>query len=376
VYAEYFNDELAENDLGHGIGVINVNLVAVLKWALNEASVYRLNGKPGFDEIQYSIDSNRPIIRDHGENHLITVIDGYETEGQMVHVIDPLTGTESKIPYNDLDVFVVWIPIGEIITARSDEPTIWMDSDSDGITDFDEANRFHTDPCNSDTDLDGIDDKAEIRSYTFLSDDSFDLLDARKPDSDNDTLRAELDWDSDNGGCPDGLEDLNHNGRVDSGETDPSDPFDDPPLPAALFEIHPQNPKARDTIIFNASESYDPNGIIISYAWNFGDGNTTRTDNPIIHHAYGKPGKYTVTLNVTDNNGFYNTTSTNITIQIQLDLNGDNIINKADLDIVARTYGSRPNDPNWNEIADLNTDDKINIIDLYLLCREFGKIYP
>jgi len=225
VYEEYFKDESPENDLGHGKGVVDLNLRDVLSWALNGASIIRMgpNGKLGFDEIMYWINSNRPIVRDHGENHMITIIDGYDTEGQMVHIIDPLTGTESKIFYDDLDVFVAWVPISDNITARSDEPTVWMDSDGDGIVDFDEINRFHTDPYNPDTDGDGIDDKTEIRSYTFLSDDTFDSRDTRKPDVDGDGLRAELDGDSDNDGYTDGSEDLNHNGKIDPGETDPFD---------------------------------------------------------------------------------------------------------------------------------------------------------
>lgn len=306
VYEECSEDKLPEDDLGHGKGLLGVNAAMILRWALNEASVVRLDGKLGFDEIKYYIDSNHPIMRDNGTYHRITVIDGYDTEGQAVHVIGPLTGTESMIPYDDLDVFVVWVPIGDSITARSDEPTIWMDSDEDGIVDFDEMNRFHTDPCNPDTDQDGIDDKAEIRSYTFLSDDSFDSNDVRKPDADNDGLRAELDWDSDNGGCPDGLEDLNRNGKIDPEETDPFDPSDDPFLPVAIFEFHPDNAKVRDTIVFNASESYDPNGIIVSYAWNFGDGNTTTVTEPTISHTYSSSGNYTVILNVTDNDGLWN----------------------------------------------------------------------
>jgi len=92
---------------------------------------------------------------------------------------------------------------------------------------FDETRRFFTDPYNPDSDFDGVPDKAEIISYTFLSDGSFDSEDIKKPDSDNDGLRAELDSDSDNGGLPDGMEDLNHNGLVDIGERDPFDPEDD-----------------------------------------------------------------------------------------------------------------------------------------------------
>jgi hypothetical protein len=229
VYGEYLNDSIPENDLGHGKGIMELNLVDVLRWA--GIPVLRLNGKPDFEEIKYSLDNGRPILRDDGSiEHRITLIDGYTLEGELIHLIDPLTGSETKVPYEDLSIFVVWIPYSydNVITARSDEPTIWIDSDGDGIVDFDEINRFHTDPLNPDTDGDGIDDKTEIRSYTFLSDDSFDSLDVRKPDTDGDGLRAELDPDSDNDGFADGLEDLNHNGKIDPGETDPFDPFSYP----------------------------------------------------------------------------------------------------------------------------------------------------
>lgn len=234
LYAEYLNDSIPENDLGHEKGLVGLNIVPILRWALNDAAVARPGetGKPDFEDIKYRLDRNFPVIRDDGTTeHRITLIDGYtiEEEGEFVHVIDPLTGTESKVLYENLSVYLVWYPYvyDGVITARSDEPTIWTDSDGDGIVDFDEINRFHTDPYNPDTDGDGIDDKTEIRSYTFLSDDSFDLLDVRKPDPDGDGLRAELDPDSDGGGLSDGLEDLNHNGKVDQSETDPFNPLDD-----------------------------------------------------------------------------------------------------------------------------------------------------
>lgn len=237
VYAEYFNDSIPENDLGHKRGLKGLNIVSICSWALNGKYLYRIEGKPDFEEVKRRIDTNRPIIRDDGSmEHRMTLIDGYTLEGELVHVIDPTTGLESKVPYENLTVWRAWFLTTDAITARSDEPTLWLDSDGDGIVDFDETHRFHTDPLNPDTDGDGIDDKTEIRSYTFLNDDSFDSKDLRKPDPDEDGLRAELDEDSDNGGLPDGLEDLNHNGKVDPGETDPLDPSDDtqtnmPPYP-------------------------------------------------------------------------------------------------------------------------------------------------
>jgi len=65
---------------------------------------------------------------------------------------------------------------------------------------------------------------------------------------------------------------------------------------------------------FNASKSYDINGTIISYKWNFGDGNITTRYDPIIIHTFTAPGNYTVTLTVTDNDGLTNSTSKLVTV--------------------------------------------------------------
>ena len=55
------------------------------------------------------------------------------------------------------------------------------------------------------------------------------------------------------------------------------------------------------TVGFNASASYDPDGNITSYVWDFGDGNVTATSDSFITHAYNVTGRYTVTLVVVDN---------------------------------------------------------------------------
>jgi len=55
------------------------------------------------------------------------------------------------------------------------------------------------------------------------------------------------------------------------------------------------------TVIFNASLSYDYNGEITSYEWDFGDGYTGT--GMIISHTYTNYGTYTVTLEVTDDDG-------------------------------------------------------------------------
>lgn len=55
------------------------------------------------------------------------------------------------------------------------------------------------------------------------------------------------------------------------------------------------------------------------------------------------------------------------------DLNSDGIVNIIDLVIVAKAYGCRPGDTNWNPIADVNGDEIINILDLIPIARNYGR---
>lgn len=73
--------------------------------------------------------------------------------------------------------------------------------------------------------------------------------------------------------------------------------------PSASFNYSPSYPVANDTVTFNASASYDPDGYITTYTWAFGDGNVTTVTTPIIEHVYTAYGNYTATLTVTDNDG-------------------------------------------------------------------------
>lgn len=61
---------------------------------------------------------------------------------------------------------------------------------------------------------------------------------------------------------------------------------------------------AGSEVKFDAEASYDPDGTIISYSWDFGDGSPilTETGN-VSYHVYAVSGSYTVTLTVTDNEG-------------------------------------------------------------------------
>ena len=101
------------------------------------------------------------------------------------------------------------------------------DTDNDGIADGDEdmnkngvKDSGETDPCRRDTDNDGIQDGTELG--LTLNDIGADTDTAIfQPDLGPSTKTNPLDDDSDNDGLSDGEEDLNRNGRVDAGETEP-----------------------------------------------------------------------------------------------------------------------------------------------------------
>ena len=85
-----------------------------------------------------------------------------------------------------------------------------------------------------------------------------------------------------------------------------------PIKPRASFTYTPPTPVVNQTVTFDASSSTPNGGVIISYQWDFGDGTTA--EGVIVTHKYSSTGNYTVTLNVTDNEGAWNATSKTITV--------------------------------------------------------------
>ncbi len=132
----------------------------------------------------------------------------------------------------------------------ADDSTV-IDSDGDGLSDIFET-AIGTDPHDADSDNDGVLDGQEPNPADDTDGDG--LINALDPDSDNDglydgtemgkdcsnpatdvtkkhcipdgdkgaTTTSPLDPDTDHGGVKDGSEDINRNGVVDNGETDPT----------------------------------------------------------------------------------------------------------------------------------------------------------
>jgi len=79
--------------------------------------------------------------------------------------------------------------------------------------------------------------------------------------------------------------------------------------PVASFTYNPTEPLVGEEVTFDASASYDIDGEIIFYMWNFGDETITTITDPVTTHTYMATDAYTVTLTVTDDNGATESTS-------------------------------------------------------------------
>jgi len=78
--------------------------------------------------------------------------------------------------------------------------------------------------------------------------------------------------------------------------------------PNAMIANGPFSANAGQSISMSSNGSNDPDGNIVSYAWNFGDGTSSNATNP--NHTYASAGNFNITLTVIDNEGASSSTNT------------------------------------------------------------------
>jgi len=73
-------------------------------------------------------------------------------------------------------------------------------------------------------------------------------------------------------------------------------------LPVVVFTLSPERPNQFEAVCFDASESFDPDGEIVSYEWDFdGDGRIdTETSEPVVAHEFGSGGCFTLRIYAVD----------------------------------------------------------------------------
>jgi formylglycine-generating enzyme required for sulfatase activity len=263
-----------EKDLGHNTGTNTCmngdennpdDTKELLAWALgiNSSSItygdnQKGNNKPDFNQIKQWIDNGQPVLRIN--NFHATVIGGYRVSNgiQQVSIFDSLVkgnGERNNTweAYSKVNLLCYYVAPANATNVRSDESGITMNSDNDGIMDWDEQIRFQTILNDPDSDKDGVPDKLDMREYVFNNSGIFNPKNI--PDYDEDAKRKELDSDNDrknNDGAKDGCEDANHNGKQDKGESSNFNPNDDQsceptPTPTPTVSLTP-SPTRTNTV--------------------------------------------------------------------------------------------------------------------------------
>ncbi len=83
-------------------------------------------------------------------------------------------------------------------------------------------------------------------------------------------------------------------------------------LPIASFARSPASGPSPLSVFFDATSSYDSDGTILAYEWQFGDGSTGMES--AATHTYSSFGSYEVRLTVTDDKGAANSTVRMVTV--------------------------------------------------------------
>lgn len=211
-----------ELDLMHGEGLNFAELEQGYRFALGTAPVRMAPGhlEALWTNLKNQIDRGRPMLAVL-PGHAFVVVGYRISNGDRIIIAnDPWERTPQEIDLGDAagiaqaSTWWHWTSARNFV-PRSQEATITQDSDGDGVVDFDETERFRTDPRDPDTDADGVGDKRDIAASVFDAAYGYALHGTGR-DEDGDGRPMELDPDSDAGGCRDGEEDKNGNGVYES----------------------------------------------------------------------------------------------------------------------------------------------------------------
>lgn len=153
--------------------------------------------------------------------------------------------------------------------------------------------------------------------------------------------------------------------------------------PEALFEAAPASGEAPLEVLLDASQSYDLDGEVVSYGWDFDDG--ASATGRIVTHTFVDPGVYLVTLTVADDEEATDSATLLVTVEVDPgglqypgDSNQDSVLSISDAVSLLRRLFTSPASPpcegdslpqGGNEtLLNLNGDGGVDVSDVvYLL---------
>lgn len=119
--------------------------------------------------------------------------------------------------------------------------------------------------------------------------------------------------------------------------------------PVANASASPTSGTAPLSVAFSSSGSYDPDGSIASYQWNFGDGSSSNSADP--SKTYNSVGSFTATLIVTDNGGATNSDPVSISVGQNAD---------RDIDVASFALGINSNNSGKAGVATVRVLNRLN----------------
>lgn len=138
-----------------------------LKWALHVNSLNYQEGAPSYATVKNAIDHGKLVfIGVHEHNMVIYGYVGDASNYAFYYAFIDNDGNVGNSLFYDKPILKYAIPDVVHGDVEMSDIRVHRDSDNDGITDFEEEERFHTNPLLVDSDNDGIEDKREIYNYT------------------------------------------------------------------------------------------------------------------------------------------------------------------------------------------------------------------
>ena len=167
----FFNDGNDFDDLDPtSLRYPKYNLGWALKWALHTNTLNYFKGSPSYTTVKNAIDQ-RKLVYVTTSGHAM-VIYGYVGDADnyaFYYAFGDNDGNASNSLVYDKEITDYSIPEVTYGDVEMSDNRVHLDSDNDGITDFEEEERFHTKPNHVDSDNDGIEDKREIYNYITLN---------------------------------------------------------------------------------------------------------------------------------------------------------------------------------------------------------------